>query len=242
MLNPIARTKAMIQQWLRPRDDGAPRFDGAHSRRFWTTREHGNDAWIEGYWSGRTHPLRQRIAETITGLDATSVIEIGCHCGPNLWAIAERKRYARLAGTELSPFVADAARRLLSEHAAQPVEIGIAGAERIPHGDRSFDVVLSAGMLICVGPDDIEAALREIVRVARRWIVLAEAFDDTQEAATFAGRVDPYPNTAYWVRNFGALLPRAAAVRLVSSEVLPREHHIGHLNSVLVFEKNGTPR
>jgi SAM-dependent methyltransferase len=215
-------------------------FDGAHSRRFWTEREAGNPAYVEAYWQGRTHPLRAAVAAAVTALEARSALEVGCHCGPNLWAIGQRRRYDALAGTELSPFVAAAGRRLLAESLDQPAGIAVAAADRLPFADGRFDLVLSCGVLLCIGPEAIERSLRELLRVARRWLVLAEPFDDSPAAASWTGRVDRYPNTAYWIRDYAALLPRLEPVRRVSLARLPPDQRLGHIDSIGVFAKGGS--
>lgn len=190
------------------------------SRRFWTKREAGNAAYTDGYWETRTHPLRAQIADTIAALSPASVLEIGAHCGPNLWAISQRCD-ARLVGTDVSPFVLDAGRR-------HGFEMHEAPAHRLPFADRSFDVVLASGVLLCVGPREIDAALRELTRIAARYVVIAEprAESDT---------LDRYPNTTYWLRPYGARLLPLGFTTLTHEDVA---EPLGHINSLLVAERH----
>jgi hypothetical protein len=74
-----------------------PRFDGPHAKQWWRIRDQ-TDAGLSGfYWRSRNAPARRAIAETVAALDGNSLLEIGCHAGPNLpiasprlhrWALA----------------------------------------------------------------------------------------------------------------------------------------------------------
>jgi len=152
----------------------------------------------------------------------------------NLWSATQFQQWDRLAGIELSPVVLDYARDVLPIELGCGVELMQASADKIPFSSNSFDAVLTAGTLVCIGPEEIEAALSEICRVSRRWIVLVEPIEIDARFATAAGREDPYPNTMYWIRNYAGLLEGQAT--LTSLVPLPRHQQMGHLNSIAVFE------
>jgi ubiquinone/menaquinone biosynthesis C-methylase UbiE len=138
-------------------------------------------------------------------------------------------------GTELSLPVLNFARRTLSAALGREVGLLEAAADHLPFKDAAFDVVLVSAVLLCIGPRDIAPSLAEILRVAKRWIVLAEPFDDDPMHATSDGVPDYYPNTTYWIRNYIGLLE--ARARFVRVRHLDKADQIGHLRSVLVFEK-----
>lgn len=211
----------------------APKFDGAHSRQWWATRDNAASS-APGYWEKRHHPLRTEIGRTLSTLSASSLLEVGCHAGMNLWSATQFQRWDRLAGIELSAVVLDYAREVLPVELGCGVELMQASADNIPFSSNSFDAVLTAGTLVCIGPEEIEAALSEICRVSRRWIVLVEPIEIDARFATAAGREDPYPNTMYWIRNYAGLLEGQAT--LTSLVPLPRHQQMGHLNSIAVFE------
>lgn len=206
------------------------KFDGAHSKNWWTTRDSGESSSAPSYWAQRTHPLRTEIGKAVSSLGATSLLEVGCHAGMNLWSASQFQKWNRIAGVELSKTVLDFARSALSED----VELKQAAADDLPFEDSSFDVVLTAGTLLCIGPDEIEKALTEICRVSRRWIVLVEPIEIDPRYATATGREDPYPNTMYWIRNYAGLL--AQRTELASSFRLPKGTQVGHMDSISVFE------
>jgi ubiquinone/menaquinone biosynthesis C-methylase UbiE len=202
-------------------------FPGWSSRHFWTEREAGNQAYIDGYWNTRTAPARAAIAAAIAPLEASSLLEVGAHCGPNLWAIRQARKDLRLEGTELSDFVRREGQKLLGDTAA----LRYGDLRRLPYPSRSFDIVLSSNTLVCVGPRDIRRAMNELLRVATKWLVIAEPLDDSP--ASFSGTEDRYPNTCYWIRNYAALFQ---SITPCSVESLTRiRETIGHLNSVMVL-------
>lgn len=204
-----------------------PRFDTGHAKQWWRTRDQTDPGLLEFYWQSRHAPARRAIAEAIEGLDGHSLLEIGRHAGANLWAIGQVRSLDRLAGTDLSPTVlAEARRRLVSE--GQTAELVLASADALPFADKSVDIALTSVMLVCVGPEAIDASLDEILRVTRRWLVLCEPWSEREDE-----HPDRYPEMTYWIRNYRALLEGRA--ELVSVRHLPPEHRIGHLDSIAVF-------
>jgi len=210
------------------------KFDGAHSRRWWATRDNTGTSTAHGYWESRTHPLRTAIGRTLATLGARSLIEIGCHAGMNLWSAAQFQSWDRIAGVELSNTVLTFTRDVLPKSISQTVELEQANANHLPFSDKSFDVALTAGTLVCIGPDSIESSLSEILRVTRQWIVMVEPIEIDPRFATAAGREDPYANTMYWIRNYAGLLEGRAELRSLTP--LRKEQQMGHLNSIAVFE------
>ena len=216
-----------------------------HAHEFWATREQGNAAWVEGYWNQRTHPVRDLIAAAVRSTGAKEVIEVGAHCGVNLWALANDHAYERVCGVDISDHVIATGRKLLLESGlARTPELLKSEAGSLPFPDRSFDTVLTSNLLVCIGPDDIAQSLREIYRVAKRHIVFAEPappsepFDGMSDAENIAGAIDQYPNTAYWIRDYHrALASLGCPSRIVSIRRIDPKDHIGHLNSITVLEK-----
>jgi ubiquinone/menaquinone biosynthesis C-methylase UbiE len=107
------------------------------------------------------------------------------------------------------------------------------GAAGLPFDDKSFDISLASVTLCCIGPEEIERSLAEILRVTRRWIVIAEPFDDNPKHGTPEGSPDCYPNTTYWIRNYAVLFGDRAKLRSV--RYIEQEHQMGHIRSVMVF-------
>jgi len=199
------------------------------ARKFWATREQDNPTWVQGYWDQRNHPLRERLAEVTSQLDGSNLLEVGTHCGVNLWALAQKKTYRKLVGVDISRHVLEYGRQQLAQPLNQPHELLEVCATKLPFSDRTFDIVLTSNLLVCVGDSDIHKVLSEIARVSHRYIVLCEPFPDREGP-------DPYPNTTYWIRDYAKRLARLG-YRQVSMERLPEGQNIGHMNSILVLER-----
>ncbi|HEY0301293.1 MAG TPA: class I SAM-dependent methyltransferase, partial [Rhizomicrobium sp.] len=177
-----------------------PRFNTRHGKQWWRTRDQADAGLYEFYWQSRHVAARRAIAEAVAALDGNSLLEIGCHVGPNLWAISQARSFDRLAGTDLSPGVLAEARRRLAAAGLTP-DLALAAADDLPFADKSFDICLTSVTLVCVGPEAIDASLAELIRVTRQWLVLCEPWSDAAR-----DRPDYYPETTYWVRNYRALL------------------------------------
>ncbi len=214
----------MLGMFRRFRKPTEPVFDGAYSKLWWRTRDDETSSALP-YWETRGAPARKAIAEEIAKLEGRSFLEVGCHSGPNIWSVMQETEFQRIAGTELSPTVLTFARDTLPE----TVELYEAEAARLPFGDAEFDITLSVLVLVCIGPEEIDASLKEILRVTKRWLVIGEQFH------TGATTEDPYPNTNYWIRDYPAILKDR--VRLVGVRHLEKADHIGHLDCLMVFEK-----
>ena len=205
-----------------------PRFTTGQAKQWWGTRDQADPGLVDFYWQSRTAPARRAIAEAIQPLDGRSMLEIGCHAGANLWAVGQVRSFDRLAGTDLSPTVLVEARRRLAAESL-PVDLSIASADALPFADKSFDIALTSVMLVCIGPEAIDASLDEILRVTRRWLVLCEPWSERT-----ADEADYHPEATYWVRNYRARLEGRAD--LTDLRHLPREYRVGHLDSVAVFK------
>lgn len=199
------------------------------SRTFWATRERDNPVYVNGYWAQRTHPLRARIAETIAELQPASVLEVGCHCGVNLWAIAQRSACC-LKGVDVSEHVIAAGRELLASTVMPPPDLLVAGGDCLPFPDLSSAIVFSSGTLLCIGDAHIGQTMREMARVAQSHIVLFEPYPDAE-------KIDPYPNTTYWIRDYRPLLAECG-FETVRCERLADAECMGHINSVLVARRS----
>lgn len=203
------------------------RKDTRAALEFWRSGEHAS---IENYWNSRSSPLRTKIAETVAALAGRALLEVGCHCGVNLWAVDRKRRFDRMVGVDVSPLALASGRRLLTE-VVSPFELIEAPAHKLPFKEREFDIVLSAATLMCVGPTHIDVAIRQISRVAGRYVVLVEPLHFGPAV------IDPQPGTNYWLRDYIDLF-RDHGLQVFSNERLPRDCSDGHMNSIMLLRKN----
>lgn len=125
--------------------------------------------WIDEYIKSKDHPHRDMILYALRNLEPlTSVFEIGCNAGPNLTRIHEAFPYLAVAGIDAN----EAA--VLMAPLPTDVQLFVGSVQKLPVPDQSYDVVLSDAVLMYSDDIDIEIALDEVARVARKAVILVE--------------------------------------------------------------------
>lgn len=115
-----------------------------------------------------------------------SILEVGCNIGMNLHVL-DRLTGARLFGLEPN----GSARAELASSGLLPADqILDATAEEIPLADGSVDLVFTSGVLIHIHPDRLEQAMREVLRVAGKYVLAIEYFNDKPVSIPYRGRDD----------------------------------------------------
>jgi pseudaminic acid biosynthesis-associated methylase len=141
----------------------------------------------------------------LEGISPERVLEVGCNVGWNL-VYLDRLGIPELYGIEPQQDAVERAR-------VRRPDLGIlAGtAFDLPFRDCYFDLVFTSGVLIHIAPESLGAALDEIHRVSRRWIVAIEYDDPTEQEISYRGHI-----RALWKRDHGAAWQgRFPALRLV---------------------------
>lgn len=87
-------------------------------------------------------------------------LDVGCGVGLGDRFLAQA--FSELHGTDVDPVSIEAARRRNPS-----VEYTLAGAERLPYPDGSFDVVFAAGVMHVIDPPSWPAFIAEAARVTR---------------------------------------------------------------------------
>ena len=114
-----------------------------------------------------------------------SALEVGCGSGWLPIFLGARGKIPRVAGVDAVENRVRGA-RLLAELSDVEVEWGTAGVDRLPYRDREFDVVFTCFTLEQC-QDILDAAIDELCRVARRYVVLFEP--STEVFPTLSGLV-----------------------------------------------------
>ena len=139
------------------------------------------DAWTAFYVnslaaleSGRAafSPVHRRALSSIVG---DEVLEVGSCFG--LFALQAARAGHRVTACDVCP----EALELLAFAAARTgvrVEVGLGDARRLPHHDDAVDTVTLIHLLEHLDEAEVECALREAVRVARRRVVAAVPFEE----------------------------------------------------------------
>jgi SAM-dependent methyltransferase len=118
----------------------------------------------------------QFLAAEIRALGAGSVLEVGCGYGRMLKEIRAGVD-VRLCGVDFSRSQLQAERGYVAPAA---IPVVLADATRgLPFGDAAFDLVYTQGCLMHVPPPCDRAFRSELARVARRYIIHTEEFNDS---------------------------------------------------------------
>lgn len=165
--------------------------------------------WVEkgideilGYWEGRNHPRRQFLVEKIGVFSPFStILEAGCICGPNLYLLAKKFPQAKIKGIDINPLAIKIGKELFKEEGIKNVALLEGKADELSQfQDKSFDIVFTDALLIYIGPDKIGKVLKEMARISKKGLILAEWHIPE-------GEVEIYdPHIGVWRRNYVALL------------------------------------
>ena len=148
------------------------------------------------YTERNDHDKPERAAawgRLLDGVAPARALEVGCNVGWNL-VYLDRLGVPELYGIEPQ---ADAVLRARARQARFNVLHGT--AFDLPFRDAYFDLVFTSGVLIHISPDSLGAALDEIYRVSRRWIVAIEYDGPSEQEIPYRGHAG-----ALWKRDHGA--------------------------------------
>jgi pseudaminic acid biosynthesis-associated methylase len=149
------------------------------------------------YTDRNDHEKAERVtawARLLDGIAPARALEVGCNVGWNLEYL-HRLGVAELYGIEPQLYAVERARW-------RGPQFGVlhGTAFDLPFKDGWFDLAFTSGVLIHISPETIGAALDEIYRVARRWIVAIEYDHPVEVEVAYRGNAG-----ALWKRDHGAL-------------------------------------
>ena len=160
----------------------------------------------DSLWSGpfgNDYVLRNRNAganrgpfwqSLIARRNVTSVLEVGCNTGANLVHIAPL--VPDTAGCDVN----NEALFIAHERLGDAVPLYVRSATNLSF-DFQWDLVLTSGVLIHVSPDDLGKAIDELVRVARRYVLVIEYYAPIETVVPYRGQ-----EAALWKRDYGRVV------------------------------------
>jgi len=141
----------------------------------WATLHERKKGWVELYWESQQEPYRGFVLERVRAHSFGSILEVGCNSGPNLAVLARERPGARMVGVDINAASVYEGSRLLAEEGIANVTLLVLKADELARfPDKSFDIVLTCGLLVMIGPDQIRTVIRDSVRIARKAVILAE--------------------------------------------------------------------
>jgi ubiquinone/menaquinone biosynthesis C-methylase UbiE len=170
---------------------------------WWAKRGNG---WAEGNWNSRDHPHRSFLVERIAAFSPiSSVLEIGCASGPNLYLLAKRFPQSEIRGIEINPQAVEVGSEGFAREGISNVKLSVGRAEDLcEFKDKSFDVVFTDAVLIYIKRSAICYIIKEMLRIARKGLVLVECHDFEQRTNDKRGL--GFHTRGLWVRDYVALL------------------------------------
>ena len=200
-----------------------------------------NNNWIRGYWNSRSHSHRSLLIERISKLNPSSILEIGCNCGPNLYLLARKFPDAEIVGVDINSMAVDEGNKWFAEEGITNVKLLVKRADDLSSfSDKSFDIVFTDATLIYVGPDKIMKVMKEMLRIARKTIFLLEWHYFESGGADRRG-LGVYHSGA-WKRDYVALLKqfveeKRIAVTRITGDIWPEKNwaEVGAIIEVTMY-------
>jgi ubiquinone/menaquinone biosynthesis C-methylase UbiE len=154
-------------------------FGSKVDEKYWQFRHiFGRRKWAEECFSEESldHPHRSLMIDKIVSyVPIKTLLEIGCASGPNLYLLAQKLSGAELCGIDISKKAIETGNELLGKEGISNVKLYVDKADELGQfSDNSFDIVFTDAILIYVSPDKINKVIREMLRVARKAVVLCE--------------------------------------------------------------------
>tara|TARA_B100000686_G_C16770304_1_gene964648 strand:+ start:678 stop:1307 length:630 start_codon:yes stop_codon:yes gene_type:complete len=112
-----------------------------------------------------------------------SVLEVGCNIGQNLKTLSFLLDSA-LYGIEPNQEAVKQSHTFLKDVNTSIIEGDVFS---LPFEDGEIDLVFTSGVLIHIDPEHLVQATREIVRVAKRYVVAIEYFSPSFESVNYRG-------------------------------------------------------
>lgn len=152
------------------------------SEAFWTAPRANPGAWLEHYRVSAKEPWRDELLAALRPYSPfESVLEVGCHCGPNLQRMRAEFPACPWTGLDINGealgYGLHVAKR--ERYGADTQWVYGSILDRVNWPDASFDLVLASSVLSVISPDCIRMALAEMRRLTSRLIVLQEPNEDS---------------------------------------------------------------
>jgi len=196
----VANLRSKMKSFFRTIKKIVERFFGTKTdESFWRYRHLFDHKWTQKYidWLSINQPHRQFVVEKIFNFSPfETVLEIGCASGPNLYLLAKKFPNTKFYGIDISKKAIETGRRYFKNKNIKNVFLSHARADDLKSlPNQSIDIIFTDAVLVCIGPDKIKTVIKEIVRVARKAIILTEWHSEQPKSFS----ID------FWVHNYKLL-------------------------------------
>lgn len=180
----------------------------------------------EQFWSGsegdaylarnrvRWHDRASFWASILDITKAQNILEVGCNAGWNLRAInhVHGLGWQSLTGVDINAAALQEAQATLTGCFLQMPANAV--GDFYQHNQQ--DLVFTAGVLIHVGPDELEATMRSIIQASRRYVLAIEYAAEKEEGVLYRGHTE-----RLWRRPFGKLYEALGLAEVASGDAGP---------------------
>jgi ubiquinone/menaquinone biosynthesis C-methylase UbiE len=203
----------------------------------WWARPRGAQAreWIATYQNSLQARHRTLLVDLVGAVAPSSVLEVGCHCGPNLIRLCETFPAIEAHGVDANTEAVQAGTRWAETRGLdERIELKAGPFPDVTRtvASGAVDLVLTCYALAYVAPADLHEALYEIGRLAKRAVMVMEPMvmgpaKEVRSASGYAEWAHDYAAAAEWVNTL-----RGWAVRRV-----PVSPPVDRLNGALVLTR-----
>jgi len=183
----------------------------------------GSGDWIKSYWNSQNHSHRPFLIEKISAFSPiSSILEIGCNCGPNLYLLGKKFPDAEIRGIDINPMAVQKGNEWLAQEGISNVKLSVGKADDLGEfQDKTFDIVFTDAVLIYIGPDKIKKVTQEMLHVVRRALILMEwhCFEPQCNDSNGLGVYDK----GLWKRDYVALLKQFVRAEQIRATKIPED-------------------
>jgi len=173
--------------------------------------------WAENYISENSisHAHRQFLIDKIAAYaPIENILEIGCASGPNLYLLKKRFPNIKTFGIDISKYAVRVGQEWFNNEKITDFKFSEGKADDLREfSDKSIDIIFTDAILIYIGPEKIRKVIKEIMRVARKAVILNERHD----SSTFCSYKD------HWIYNYEALLSNFINIEKIMITKIPKE-------------------
>ena len=140
-----------------------------YDERFWREYADANE-------SRYNEEFARFASELVRGLRCTSVLEVGCGTGIDLRLMVKEGGEVEVNGVDLNEYALGIAKNNLPS-----ANFKIGDITELPFEDGTIDFVFTHGLMNYLDDETVELGVREMHRVASRFIMNCERFDQTEK-------------------------------------------------------------
>lgn len=151
--------------------------------KYWTGKD--GDEYIDRNESDQLFFSKVAMWSNMLGCtnNVTSIMEFGCNIGLNLKALNKLHPNIKLCGIEINA----AAAKRASELGIAEITCGTILEEL---GGHSVDLAFTAGVLIHINPDRLDSVYSNLVKLSRRYVLVAEYYNPSPTSVVYRGHKD----------------------------------------------------